>query len=597
MNTTPKRPLAKIALLTALLLTATLHSPAQNTSPLDTAPGGDTASPMATPAVAAPATSPAAPGTNTSFLPNGNFAHATQAPAWPDAWPHDTTLPITYETEDATHFLRIAITQPGLTVRFARTVAIPAGIKGVDLRVRYRLRNFKFGLNAKGAPNYTQDFHFLCNFLDATGAKIEKSGGGFVMDSHMKDFADTSKQFLVPEGAAQIEIAVNINKVTSGTLDLAEIALSPMDTAALDTLAAAEKARAEAAALKNQKATQLDAGDAIEIPKLLALPQKTVAIKASGNKLVTIADGKDVWLKGVNVPSMEWSPKGEHILRSVKEALIGWKANVIRLPVNDSFWFGRGKGQATPADQETYRQTVDDAIRLAGTQGAYVILDLHRYLTPDDTCVAFWKDAAARYRDNPVVLFDLMNEPHGTTWDIWQRGGPVDLKQKDGTVKTIQGAGMQTLIDTVRATGAKNLVVVGGLSYALDLSGILDGHALDDKGGNGIMYSTHFYNWHGKWQKNFLDVAEKYPLLVGEFGADIKKMGFIPAKNQEDPYTWAPNALGLVQKYHLHFTAWSFHTGATPSLLLDWAYTPTPYWGQFLKDALAGKQFELQKIK
>jgi len=56
------------------------------------------------------------------------------------------------------------------------------------------------------------------------------------------------------------------------------------------------------------------------------------------------------------------------------------------------------------------------------------------------------------------------------------------------------------------------------------------------------------------------------------------------------------NAPGLVQKYHLNFTAWSFHTRATPSLLLDWAYTPTPFWGQFLKDALAGKEFELTKL-
>jgi endoglucanase len=31
--------------------------------------------------------------------------------------------------------------------------------------------------------------------------------------------------------------------------------------------------------------------------------------------------------------------------------------------------------------------------------------------------------------------------------------------------------------------------------------------------------------------------------------------------------------------------------------ILDWQYTPTPYWGAFVKDALSGKQFELKKMR
>jgi len=29
----------------------------------------------------------------------------------------------------------------------------------------------------------------------------------------------------------------------------------------------------------------------------------------------------------------------------------------------------------------------------------------------------------------------------------------------------------------------------------------------------------------------------------------------------------------------------------------DWDYTPTPYWGVYVKDALAGKKFELKKMR
>jgi hypothetical protein len=74
-------------------------------------------------------------------------------------------------------------------------------------------------------------------------------------------------------------------------------------------------------------------------------------------------------------------------------------------------------------------------------------------------------------------------------------------------------------------------------------------------------------------------------------------MSFIPAEAQEDPYTWAPDFLGLIQKYHFNWTGWSFHTSASPDLLLNWNYDPTPYWGAFVKDALHGKQFEMKKMR
>ena len=113
---------------------------------------------------------------------------------------------------------------------------------------------------------------------------------------------------------------------------------------------------------------------------------------------------------------------------------------------------------------------------------------------------------------------------HGITWELWQNGGEKQvIAKKTRATNTVQLVGMQTLVDPVRAGGANNIIVAGGIDYALDLWGILDGHALRDPDGQGIVYATHFYNWHGNWASNFLVVAERYPLLVGEFCADIKK--------------------------------------------------------------------------
>jgi endoglucanase len=156
---------------------------------------------------------------------------------------------------------------------------------------------------------------------------------------------------------------------------------------------------------------------------------------------------------------------------------------------------------------------------------------------------------------------------------------------------------MQALVDAVRSTGARNIIIAGGLGNSYDLEGILQGYALADKSGNGIMYAVHFYNWHRNWEKHFLGLAGKYPLFVGETGADVKKMPFIPGNQQEAPATWVPDALGLIQKYKLNWTAYSMHPKSTPVLILNWNYDPSPFWGVFVKEALAGQQFPLTKMR
>jgi hypothetical protein len=111
------------------------------------------------------------------------------------------------------------------------------------------------------------------------------------------------------------------------------------------------------------------------------------------------------------------------------------------------------------------------------------------------------------------------------------------------------------------------------------------------------MYSSHVYPWKSDWQGKFLDAAAKYPLFLGEVGADEKKMDFIPPDRQEDPNTWAPDVLGVIQKYRLNWTAWDFHPKSTPRVILDWDYTPTPFWGVCVKRALAGEQFDVKRLR
>lgn len=346
----------------------------------------------------------------------------------------------------------------------------------------------------------------------------------------------------------------------------------------------------------------------VELEPEEAKPEKfPPELHVAGNEIQD-KDGKRVLLQGVNVISYEFSTRGEHVLRAIDVAVSEWKSNIVRLPVKDEYWFGRGKDQKDGG--EAYRKRVEDAITVTANRGAYVLLDLHVFRAPKMEHVEFWKAAAEKFKNHPAVLFDIFNEPHGISWEVWRNGGFVEEKKKKGEEdaflseedkkKNAQGfesPGMQKLVDTIRATGAKNIVVAGGLDWAFDLSGIVNGSALDDKGGNGVVYASHIYPWKRGWEKKVLATAEKHPVLVGEIGCDIKKMSFLPASAQEDPYTWAPDAIGFLQKHKLNWTAFSFHPAATPVMIKDWSFTPTPFWGAFVKSALSGEQFEMKKMR
>ena len=568
--------LSRAALLSCLLLSglgASLH--AQNNDSTDTAPGGNpTPAPVS---ITAPIKLPPLDPAATSLLKNGDFeTPSVEDSSFPEGW--GKADGITWEIAGDKHFLRLVQKEPGKMLMAYREVAIPADAKALEVTIRYRTADIKTGTN-----NWF-DARTIFHFLDVQRQQVKGDPGAMIFSTKAGSWSTVTSKFVVPEGATILQMMPALFQVAAGTLDLSEIRITALTASEADAMNAA----AEAAAQKK-------ADETATIAKDLTLPAITTEIKVSGNKLVT-ADGKEVWLQGLNVCSLEWTSTGNNVLWSMEVAINDWKANCIRLPVNNDYWFGRGKDQVPgEASQTAYRELVDKAVKLAAAKGAYLVLNLHRFQAPDAGTIAFWKDAAARYKNNPAVLFDIFNEPFGTTWEVWRNGGEVKKEGKDAG--TFQSVGMQAVVDAVRSTGANNIIIAGGLDWAYDDSGILNGFALEDKTGYGIMYSVHVYNWKTDWQGKFMALADKYPLFLGECGADEKKMGFIPLAAQEDPYTWVPDLLGLVQKHHLNWTGWSFHTSATPNMLADWNYTPTAYWGAFAKEALHGKPYEMKKMR
>jgi hypothetical protein len=272
---------------------------------------------------------------------------------------------------------------------------------------------------------------------------------------------------------------------------------------------------------------------AVTLPVPRAEAEGPPPLKVVGRELKT-PDGKAVRLRGVNIPSMAWG-HGENLWKSLDVAL-DWGANLIRFPLSQDHWFGRptrGKWNA-----QLYRDRVRMFVDKAAAKKCYVLLDLHSsdagtwgknigyHNMPDENSIPFWDDLARTYANHPAVLFELFNEPRYVSWDVWRNGGEV-VEGKGEKKLTYKTLGLQKLLDVCRATGAKNIIVAGGLGYSYDLTGVAKGFALDDPQSN-LMYTTHIYStikWWGqgksrtqRWEHYVMSAGAKYPVLIGEFG-------------------------------------------------------------------------------
>jgi hypothetical protein len=345
------------------------------------------------------------------------------------------------------------------------------------------------------------------------------------------------------------------------------------------------------------------------------LVPSSVPLHVAGNQLEDSANNPVV-LRGVNIISLEWRPDGDNVMQAVNIAINAWHATLLRLPVNQDFWFGHDEawtGGESGDGGAAYRALVDQVISTAQADNVYVMLDLHwsdmgvpganngQHYMPDDLSNTFWQDAAPRYANNPAVLFDPYNEPHiGDTdqpsdadFALWRNGGWV-FENSDGFNGTYHSPGMQGLINTIRAAGANNIVAPEGLNWGSDLAGVFgsaDGrigdHHLSDPTGN-LMYQTHLYP-----NKLAIDevassvetVANNYPIYVGEWGA-----GGVVGQPDDGAAASNQQMISYLDNHpNFSWTAWALtpDLGGEYNLLTAWdgAATTSDY-GAYVKASL-----------
>jgi hypothetical protein len=343
-------------------------------------------------------------------------------------------------------------------------------------------------------------------------------------------------------------------------------------------------------------------------------------LAVSGTQFVNAATGCPVRLTGVNVDGLEWRADGEgppaggggDMTQSIAVAVNTWKANIVRIPLNQDFWFGYDNGTTSSAStqdltqQSNYRTMVTNVVNAASNLNCYVILDLHwsglgtwgtstsvQATGPamaDMNALVFWQSLAATFGNNPAVLFGLYNEPTYMPLSVWQNGGWSG---------SFNSPGYQTMVQTIRDTGAKNIAIADGLVWAHDLTGIPSYPLTDRNTGNtmtgyGVAYEAHVYygnpgnNDAASWDE-YITVAVNagYCVFVGEFGSNMggtNNEGYCCGWDDSgcNPYessfiSWLNG--GNNANYMYSATAWDLNPYSGPTLIQDWNYTPTSCHG------------------
>lgn len=233
--------------------------------------------------------------------------------------------------------------------------------------------------------------------------------------------------------------------------------------------------------------------------------------------------------------------------------------------------------------QGNYRATVIAAIVAAQAQGCAVVLDLHwsapkftilgqtQYLTcnnqqptyaNNDCDILFWQSIAAYFGtqatpqagiNNFLIVFELFNEPFIDSYGGTLSAGSADLALLNGGTSTQfpngSGgpfnipftwtlAGSQAMLNAIRATGATNVLLVGGNSYSQQLKNYLVWRPTDTLNPSQVGHSWHPY-------PNTYNGANNYPYTAyGPYPAIGNDSGYAAPSANDMQYADAVIAAG-----------------------------------------------------
>lgn len=318
-----------------------------------------------------------------------------------------------------------------------------------------------------------------------------------------------------------------------------------------------------------------------------------LSIRIVGNHFVD-ANDQPMRLLGVNRSGTEYEcmdgrgPFGGPADAQSIAVIASWHVNAVRLPLNEDCWLGIN-GAPAAYSGANYREAIAAYVRRLHDAGLYAIVDLHwnapgsvpadgrtgqgRPMADGDHAPSFWRSVATAFRADPAVLFDLYNEPHDISWNCWQNGCMTS-----DALGAWQVAGFQSLLDVVRATGARNPILVAGNRWAGDLRGWP----------HGLVDPLHQLaaSWHLFSPGSRLDalrdlvvrpLAGTYPVVAAELS------------EKDCAHGWLDRFMGWADNAGISYLAWNWGTSpdcGNPVLITSYDGSPTRF-GTGYRDHLA----------
>ena len=276
----------------------------------------------------------------------------------------------------------------------------------------------------------------------------------------------------------------------------------------------------------------------------LACPSVNGALRVEGTQLVD-QNGSPVQLRGVSTHGLAWFPDyvNEACFQQLHE---DWQANVIRL----AMYTAEYGGYCTGGDREALKKLIDDGVTFAGNQDMYAVIDWHILSDANpnlylEDAKAFFDEMAGKYADSVHVIYEICNEPNGTT--SWSE------------VKSYA----EQVIPVIRARDEDAVILVGTPNW----SQYVDQAAADPIASyENIMYTLHFYaatHTDGLRARLAGAVESGLPVFVSEYG--ICDAGGSGPIDQYQADLW----IETLDKYGISYIAWNLSNKEETSAMLQ----------------------------
>ena len=318
--------------------------------------------------------------------------------------------------------------------------------------------------------------------------------------------------------------------------------------------------------------------EATVIPETTDAPVETVATDASTpfgqhgalhveNGKLTDQNGEPVQLYGMSTHGIAWFPQyiNYDSFRTLRD---DWNTNCIRL----AMYTAESGGYCTDGDKEQLKQLIRDGVSYATDLGMYVIVDWHILSDCDpnqnkEEAIAFFREMTEAFVDNDNVLYEICNEPNGSTsWD---------------SIRSYA----EEVIPVIRAQKPDAVILVGTPTWSQEIDKAA-ASPLDDAN---VMYTLHFYaGTHKDDLRNRLEtcVQNGLPVFVSEFGmSDASGNG---ANDFDSTTQW----LDLLNRYQISFCCWNLANKdesssvfkASSTALSDWTEDGFNESGHWIRD-------------